>query len=57
MIKEKHYKRTSRHLSEETKEKISQALKGRPKSNSHREAIRQGELRYWNDPNNFPDDL
>lgn len=56
MIK-KEYKRTSRYLSEETKEKISQALKGRPKSNSHREAIRQGELRYWNNPDNFPDDI
>lgn len=56
MIK-KEYKRTSRHLSEETKKKISQALKDRPKSNSHREAIRQGVLQYWNNPTNFPDDL
>lgn len=50
------YKRTSRHLSKETKAKISRALTGRPKTHAHREAIRQGELRYWRNDSNFPDD-
>lgn len=50
------YLRTSRHLSDETKAKISRALTGRSKSFAHKEAIRQGELRYWHNDANFPDD-
>lgn len=40
-------KRTSRHLSVETKRKISEALKGRSKSESHRKAISVALTRYW----------
>ena len=50
------YQRRSRHLSPETKAKISRSLTGRPKTIAHKEAIRQGELRYWRNDDNFPDD-
>lgn len=53
---EKTFLRTSRHLSPETREKISRSLTGRPKTHAHKEAIRQGELRYWRDDSNFPAD-
>ena len=50
------YKRTSRHPSEETKERISQALRGRPKSDEVRQAISASMVAYWGDDANFPDD-
>ena len=50
------YRRTSRHPSEETKAKISQSLRGRPKDDSWRQAISSGMINYWGDDNNFPDD-
>lgn len=50
------YRRTSRHPSEQTKERISQALRGRPKDESWRQAISRGMINYWEDDNNFPDD-
>ena len=50
------YKRTSRHPSEETKERISQALRGRPKSDGVRQAISASMVAYWADDDNFPAD-
>ena len=50
------YKRTSRHPSPETKERISQALRGRPKDLQWRQAISTGMINYWGDDANFPDD-
>lgn len=55
-MEQKQYQRTSRHLSDETKKKISQSLTGRPKTIAHKQAIRQGELRYWRNDLNFPQD-
>ena len=40
-------KRIWRELSDEHKEKISQASKNKPKSAAHREHIRQGMIDYW----------
>ena len=40
-------KRTSRKLSEETRKKISMALKGKPKSESHRKALAAALVHYW----------
>lgn len=40
-------KRTSRSLSEETKHKISQALKNRPKSEEHKQALSIALKKYW----------
>ena len=50
------YKRTSRHPSDETRQRISQALKGRCKSSSHKQALSASLKDYWGDDNNFPDD-
>ena len=50
------YKRTSRHQSPETRQKISEALKGRPKSSIHRLRISRSMERYWGNDANFPDD-
>ena len=40
-------RRTSRKLSEETKQKISMALKGKAKSESHKQALRKSLTAYW----------
>lgn len=40
-------KRTSRKLSEETKQKISMALKGKPKSEQHRQSLSAALVKYW----------
>ena len=46
------YKRKYRQMSDETKQKISQSLKGRSKSMSHVENIKNGLINYWkNIPN------
>ena len=50
------YKRKSRHLSPVTKTKISNALKGRSKTQSEKDAIRDGMLKYWGNDANFPED-
>ena len=50
------YKRTSRHPSDETKERISQALRGRPKSDEHRQLISASMIAYWENDDNFPAD-
>lgn len=41
------YKRVDRQVSPETRLKISQSLKGRSKSYSHRTHIAQGVKTYW----------
>lgn len=43
----KQYKRVDRQVSPETRQKISQSLKGRSKSYSHRTHISQGVKNYW----------
>lgn len=53
---EQKYKRTSRSQSQETREKISQTLKGRPKTWSHCQHISKGMKDYWRNDANFPDD-
>ena len=40
-------RRTSRKLSEETRKKISVALKGKPKTESHRKALAAALVQYW----------
>ena len=41
------YKRQYREQSDETKQKISSALKNRPKTTSHKKNISQGLKSYW----------
>lgn len=43
----KQYKRIDRQVSPETRQKISQSLRGRSKSYSHRTHISQGVKNYW----------
>lgn len=47
MVQNKNYKRQTRHLSDRTKQLISQKLKGRMKSPEHIERIRTGMQNYW----------
>lgn len=56
MEQNKMYKRTSRAQSPETRQKISQSLKGRQKSWSHCYHISKGMEAYWSNDDNFPDD-
>ena len=51
------FKRTSRHQSEEAKRKISQSLRGKGKSDTHRERISGSLKDYWLSDENFPDDM
>lgn len=41
------YKRQYRQLNDETKQKISTSTRNKPKSEEHKEHIRQGMLQYW----------
>lgn len=41
------YKRQYRQLDDETKQKISASTRNKPKSEEHKEHIRQGMLQYW----------
>lgn len=50
------YKRTSRLPSEETRQKLSDALRGKPKSTETKERISRSLQAYWSNPNNFPAD-
>ena len=51
------YKRKYREMDDATKQKISQSLKGRSKSYSHVENIKQGLKNYWKTiPNKHKDD-
>lgn len=53
-------KRTSRHPSEATKQRISQSLKNRWQqqgfSDEHRANLSSSLRSYWRNDNNFPDD-
>ena len=49
------YKRQYRQLSDKTKQKISQSLKGKSKSPSHVENIKNGLIDYWKNVQNRPD--
>lgn len=50
------YKRKYREMDDATKAKISQSLKGRSKSFSHIENIKQGLKNYWASIPNKPTD-
>ena len=47
MIQNKQYKRQTREMSDQTKQKISQSLTGRRKSPTHVNNISQGLKNYW----------
>ena len=53
----KNYKRQYRQLSDEVKTKISQSAKNKPKSEIHKQHLRQSMLRYWSTVMNKPDSL
>lgn len=48
------YKRQCRQMDDATKKKISQSLKGRSKSFTHVENIRNGLRKYWETVPNRP---
>ena len=54
---EQKYKRQYRQLSDETKQKISQATANRPKSADHRAHISQAMKKYWEGVSNKPQPL
>lgn len=43
----KNYKRQSREVSSDTRQKISAALRGRSKSETHKDNISKGLKTYW----------
>ena len=47
MILNKNYKRTTREMPQETRDKISAKLRGRKKSIAHRQAISKGLKKAW----------
>jgi hypothetical protein len=47
MIQNKNYKRTSREMPQQTRDKISAKLRGRKKSVTHRQAISKGLKKAW----------
>jgi hypothetical protein len=51
----KRYKRQWRELSDETKERISQSSKNKPKSAAHKEHISQSLIDYWRGVPHKPD--
>ena len=50
------YKRQYRQMDDTTKMKISQALRGRGKSSTHKENISNGLKHYWQSVPNKPTD-
>ena len=52
----KEYKRQYRQLDDETKQKISNSSRNRPKSDQHKLRISQGMKDYWHNVPNRPDD-
>ena len=54
----KEYRRQYRELSDETKQKISNSSRNRPKSDQHKQRISQGMKSYWEsvptNPNSDP---
>ena len=53
----KNYKRQYRQLSDETKNKISNSIKNKPKTETHKRHIQQAMLRYWSTVLNKPESL
>lgn len=47
MIQNKNYKRKTREMSDETKQKISNSLRGRKKTYTHSQNISKGLVNYW----------
>ena len=47
MIQNNNYKRQSREMPEEVKQKISASLRGRAKSYTHKQNISNGVKTYW----------
>ena len=52
----KEYKRQYRELSDETKKKISNSSRNRPKSDQHKQHISRGMKDYWQNVPNRPSD-
>lgn len=52
----KEYKRQYRELSDETKQKISNSSRNRPKSDQHKQHISRGMKDYWQNVPNRPND-
>lgn len=50
------FKRTSKHPSEQTRQKISASLRGRVVTDATRQKLSASLHDYWNNPANFPDD-
>ena len=51
------YKRQYRELDKTTKQKISDSSRNKPKTNEHKQRIRQGMLRYWASVPHRPNDM
>lgn len=52
----KEYKRQFRELDQETKQKISDSSRNRPKSDEHKKRISQGMIKYWETVPHRPED-
>ena len=52
----KEYKRQYRQLDDETKQKISNSSRNRPKSDQHKQHISRGMKDYWQNVPNRPND-
>lgn len=50
------YKRQYRELDPETKQKISDSSRNKPKSDEHKKHISQGMIKYWETVPHRPDD-
>lgn len=53
-MEQKQYKRQYRQLSQQVKDKISQSLRGKPKTSAHAAAISAGLKIYWDGVENKP---
>ena len=51
------YKRQYRELDKATKQKISDSSRNKPKTDEHKQHIRQGMLRYWASVPHRPNDM
>lgn len=52
----KDYKRQYRELDQETKQKISDSSRNKPKSEEHKKHISQGMIKYWETVPHRPED-
>lgn len=50
------YKRQYRELDQETKQKISDSNRNKPKSDEHKKHISQGMIKYWETVPHRPND-